>query len=200
MRPYLESLWALLVGVLKRAWAFLPALVLDPFDVVAKLTNDEIDTPMWVTWTLFMVASFVAVYLTYHDARMATARAQIAASNAQSALAAAKNADDKLAEIGRFIGTGNALGNKCVIPRPKPQPAQIDALTEARVLEVETWTMDVCAWLRLELPHFEGQFLNDVVPYTQYGSGEKMRDVGNYMRRRLWQLGEIQKTLAARRP
>lgn len=54
-------------GMVKRAWALIPALLLDPFDLYGRLFDVEWDVPLWLMWALFGFGLFVAAWLTYRE-------------------------------------------------------------------------------------------------------------------------------------
>jgi hypothetical protein len=64
------------VGVAKRFYAFLPAILLDPFDIYQRLkpeTWPDYDMPDWMAWTAFGFALFWAVFATFFEVWRSTA-------------------------------------------------------------------------------------------------------------------------------
>ena len=65
----LTSAVSLLAGIGKRIYWLLPALLLDPFDIVEQLFNVTYEIPMLVAWGLAGGGLFVATVLTFHELR-----------------------------------------------------------------------------------------------------------------------------------
>ena len=53
--------------MVKRVWALIPALLLDPFDLYERLFGVNWNPPLWLMWTIFGVGLFVAAWLTYRE-------------------------------------------------------------------------------------------------------------------------------------
>ena len=54
-------------GIVKRWYVLLPALALDPFDLVERFSEREWDPPLWMMWAIFGFSLFVAAWLTYRE-------------------------------------------------------------------------------------------------------------------------------------
>lgn len=78
MRAYLRSIFALVFGVLRRAYWLLPGVCLQPIDLYSRILRRMFpalpdlggDVSQFVLWVLFIVTFVWAVLDTYHRARM----------------------------------------------------------------------------------------------------------------------------------
>jgi len=56
-------------GVLKRFYWFIPAFLLDPFDIIERWFGIEVETSVWLGWVLLFIGYSIASFLTYRELR-----------------------------------------------------------------------------------------------------------------------------------
>lgn len=62
----MDSFVEFTLGVAKRIYWILPALVLDPFDLAERFFKVNYEVPQPLSWILFGIGLFIASYLTHH--------------------------------------------------------------------------------------------------------------------------------------
>jgi hypothetical protein len=70
LKEYFKSSWLFFKGIFVRIYWLLPALILDPFDLIEKWTRFRYNPPIWIVWLITMIGLVVAVTRTYHAMRM----------------------------------------------------------------------------------------------------------------------------------
>lgn len=99
VKQFLESLKLLSWGFFKRIYWLLPTLVLDPFDIIERLTGWEYNMPIYIIWLLFSTGCLIAITLTYHELRIKTSNTT--------------QKHELLDELGAFLEEGRQLQIQC---------------------------------------------------------------------------------------
>jgi len=93
-----KSLRLFIAGIIKRIYWLIPALFLDPIDLLERIFGEAMNTPSWIGWLLIGLAMFIATFLTYHDLRIQSIAIEQQCKLLKKAQSATLQRKDKLSD------------------------------------------------------------------------------------------------------